>query len=67
MGGISGTCDPDLIICSRRLTRVYIPIPGVTGTPAPPVKPPMPWNWLLYLMVVIIIGAAAYFFIIKKK
>lgn len=44
-----------------------IPSPGVTGTSAPPVNPPMSWNWLLYLMVVIIIGAAAFFFIIKKK
>lgn len=43
------------------------PSPGVTGTPAPPVKPPVSWDWLLYLLVVIIIGAAAYFFIIKKK
>jgi hypothetical protein len=43
------------------------PSPGITGTPAPPVKPPKSWNWVLYLLAVIIIGAAAYLFIIKKK
>jgi PGF-pre-PGF domain-containing protein len=48
-------------------TPAGTPAITATGTPAPPVKPPMSWNWVLYLLVVIIIGAAAYLYIIKKK